>query len=190
MKGTAWGARNRVDQPGGHRELAPGAAMDTGLADLARNLHQLSRGSVRRTRCKEGNLAYFYDHWGYRHYDVVVQFDCDHRPSPTYLAEMVRPFTDPAVGYVAAPSVCDANAATSWAARGRLYREATFHGAFQLGHSDGWAPACIGSHYAVRTTALQDIGGLRAPPPPGVSTPLPLHPGGWRRAVSVPPPGR
>ena len=48
MKGTAGGARNRVDQPGRHRELAPGAAVDVGLADLARSLHQLSRGSVRK----------------------------------------------------------------------------------------------------------------------------------------------
>ena len=64
----------------------------------------------RRTKCKEGNLAYFYDHWGYRSYDVVAQLDCDHRPSPTYLASMVRPFADPAIGYVAAPSVCDTNA--------------------------------------------------------------------------------
>ncbi|MGI8449261.1 MAG: hypothetical protein ACR2MP_19190 [Streptosporangiaceae bacterium] len=91
----------------------------------------------RRTKCKEGNLAYFYDYWGYRYYDVVAQLDCDHRPSRTYLAEMVRPFSDPAIGYVAAPSVCDANAPQSWSARGRLYREASFHGAFQLGHSDG-----------------------------------------------------
>lgn len=114
----------------------------------------------RRTKCKEGNLAYFYDHWGYRSYDVVAQLDCDHKPSPTYLAEMVRPFSDPAVGYVAAPSVCDSNAAESWSARGRLYAEATFHGAFQLGHSAGWSPLCIGSHYAVRTAALRDIGGI------------------------------
>ena len=49
----------------------------------------------RRTKCKEGNLAYFYDHWGYRSYDVVAQLDCDHRPSPTYLSEMVRPVFRP-----------------------------------------------------------------------------------------------
>ncbi|SHN48253.1 Glycosyl transferase family 21, partial [Cryptosporangium aurantiacum] len=64
----------------------------------------------RRKKCKEGNLAYFYDHYGYRDYDVVSQLDCDHIPSPTYLAEMVRPFADDSIGYVAAPSVCDTNA--------------------------------------------------------------------------------
>ena len=71
----------------------------------------------RRTKCKEGNLAYFYDHWGYRNYDVVAQLDCDHRPSRSYLTEVVRPFSDPAIGYVSAPSVCDTNASTSWSAR-------------------------------------------------------------------------
>jgi cellulose synthase/poly-beta-1,6-N-acetylglucosamine synthase-like glycosyltransferase len=139
----------------------------------------------RRTRCKEGNLAYFYDHWGYRNYDVVAQLDCDHRPSPTYLAEMVRPFADPAIGYVAAPSVCDANAAGSWAARGRLHREASFHGAFQLGHSDGWAPACIGSHYAVRTCALRDIGGIGPELAEDFSTSFLLNSAGWHGAFAI-----
>jgi hypothetical protein len=79
----------------------------------------------------------------------VVQLDADHVPETGYLTEMVRPFTDPKIGYVAAPSVCDANAADSWAARGRLYREANLHGPVQVG-SNGWlAPVCFGSHYAV-----------------------------------------
>ena len=32
----------------------------------------------RRTRCKEGNLAFFYDHFGYDDYDFVCQLDADH----------------------------------------------------------------------------------------------------------------
>ena len=139
----------------------------------------------RRTRCKEGNLAYFYDHWGYRWYDVVAQLDCDHRPAPTYLAEVVRPFSDPAVGYVAAPSVCDTNAESSWSARGRLYREATFHGAFQLGHSDGWGPLCIGSHYAVRTKALREIGGIGPELAEDFSTSYLLNSAGWHGAFAI-----
>jgi cellulose synthase (UDP-forming) len=139
----------------------------------------------RRTKCKEGNLAYFYDHWGYRNYEVVVQLDCDHRPSPTYLAEMVRPFSDPAIGYVAAPSICDANAGYSWAARGRLHREATFHGAYQLGYSAGWAPLCIGSHYAVRTRALKDIGGIGPELAEDFSTTFLLNSAGWHGAFAI-----
>lgn len=139
----------------------------------------------RRTRCKEGNLAFFYDHWGYAHYDVVAQLDCDHIPSSTYLAEMVRPFADPAIGYVAAPSVCDRNASDSWAARGRLHREAGFHGPFQAGHSGGLAPSCIGSHYAVRTAALREIGGLGPELAEDFSTSFLLTSAGWQSAFAV-----
>lgn len=114
----------------------------------------------RRTRCKEGNLAYFYDSHGYADYDVVAQFDCDHVPEPGYLEAILRPFSDPAVGYVAAPSMCDANRADSWAGRGRLYAEAMVHGAHQASHNGGLTPTCIGSHYAVRTAALARAGGL------------------------------
>jgi len=139
----------------------------------------------RRTRCKEGNLAYFYDHWGYRQYDVVAQLDCDHRPAPTYLAEMIRPFADPAVGYVAAPSVCDVNAANSWTARGRLYREATFHGPFQLGHTGRLGPLCIGSHYAVRTAALRQVGGIGPELAEDFSTTFLLNVAGWQGIFAI-----
>lgn len=158
-----------------------------GVMLASRNgVEQYHRGTwPRRTKCKEGNLAYFYDYWGYRYYDVVAQLDCDHRPSRTYLAEMVRPFSDPAIGYVAAPSVCDTNAAESWSARGRLYREASFHGAFQLGHSDGWGPTCIGSHYAVRTRALRDIGGIGPELAEDFSTSFLLNTAGWHGAFAI-----
>jgi cellulose synthase (UDP-forming) len=133
----------------------------------------------RRTRSKEGNLAYFYDRWGYREYDVVAQLDADHRPAPTYLREIVRAFADPRVGYVAAPSVCDANAGESWAARGRLYKEATFHGPQQAGGHHAIPPTCIGSHYAVRTQALQEIGGVGPELAEDFSTSLMMNAFGW-----------
>ncbi|WP_354700849.1 hypothetical protein DSM112329_01141 [Paraconexibacter sp. AEG42_29] len=134
----------------------------------------------RRTRCKEGNLAYFYDMYGYREYDVVAQLDADHVPEPDYLAHMLRPFADPIVGYVAAPSVCDRNAARSWAARGRLYAEAVLHGPMQSGHSGGYAPSCIGSHYAVRTRALREAGGLGPELAEDFTTTLMLSSHGWQ----------
>jgi cellulose synthase (UDP-forming) len=133
----------------------------------------------RRTKCKEGNLAYFYDTVGYDAYDVVSQLDADHVPAPDYLAAVVRPFGDPSVGYVAAPSVCDANASAGWTVRGRLYREAAMHGPVQAGCNDGWAPVCIGSHYAVRTQALREVGGLGPDLAEDYSTTLWLQSGGW-----------
>lgn len=139
----------------------------------------------RRTRCKEGNLAYFYDHWGYRCYDVVAQLDCDHVPGPDYLAAMVRPFADDAVGYVAAPSVCDAGADNSWSARGRLHREATFHGPLQAGHGPTLAPVCIGSHYAVCTAAVAEIGGVGPELAEDFSTTLLLNSAGWQGVFAL-----
>lgn len=138
----------------------------------------------RRTRCKEGNLAFFYDRTGYDDYDVVAQLDCDHVPGPTYLAEMTRPFTDPAIGYVAAPSICDSNQDSSWSARGRLHKEGTFHGPFQLGHHAGFAPLCIGSHYAVRTDALRQIGGVGPELAEDFSTTFLLNSAGWEGAFA------
>lgn len=139
----------------------------------------------RRRRCKEGNLAWFYDNWGYRDYDVVSQLDADHLPDSDYLAAMVRPFADPAIGYVAAPSICDSNARTSWAVRGRLFHEATFHGPHQLGHNSGLSPVGIGSHYAVRTAALRSIGGLGPELAEDFSTSYLLTIAGWSSAFAI-----
>jgi len=139
----------------------------------------------RRTRCKEGNLAYFYDNYGYDNYDFVCQMDADHVPAPNYLMEMLRPFNDPSVGYVSAPSICDKNAAQSWSARGRLHVEGTLHGALQAGYSGGLAPLCIGSHYAVRTAALKEIGGLGPELAEDHSTSLLMNAGGWRGVHAI-----
>jgi cellulose synthase (UDP-forming) len=134
----------------------------------------------RRTRCKEGNLAFFYDYYGYELYDFVVQLDADHVPEQSYLREMLRPFADPGVGYVSAPSICDKNASDSWSARGRLDAEGSLHGSLQAGYSGGWAPICIGSHYAVRTKALKAIGGLGPELAEDHSTTLMMNAHGWR----------
>jgi cellulose synthase (UDP-forming) len=133
----------------------------------------------RRTKCKEGNLAYFYDKYGYERYDLVVQMDADHAPQEGYLEHMIAPFTDPKVGYVAAPSINDTNTQNSWAARARLQSEAAVHGPIQAGTNDGWTPICIGSHYAVRTEALKQIGGLGPELAEDYSTTLLMKSNGW-----------
>ena len=180
--------------------LSQTVAHDTWLADedpdqetldwcRAQGVHVSTRKGVaayhnkswpRRTRCKEGNLAYFYDHYGYERYDIVSQLDADHVPEPGYLHEMLRPFADPKVGYVSAPSICSRNASHSWAARSRLHTEAVFHGVVQAGYANGWAPMCIGSHYAVRTKALRAVGGLGPELAEDHSTSMILNAGGWK----------
>ena len=139
----------------------------------------------RRKKCKEGNLAWFYDNFGYKHYDFVSQLDGDHVPTSGYLEAMLRPFHDPTVGYVTAPSICSNNARNSWIARGRLYLEATLHGVIQAGCNDGYVSVCIGSHYAVRTKALQMSGGLGPELAEDNSTSLLLASHGWQGRHSI-----
>ncbi|MEY2472444.1 MAG: hypothetical protein QOK28_1773 [Actinomycetota bacterium] len=139
----------------------------------------------RRTKSKEGNLAFFYDAVGYDNYDVVSQLDADHVPARDYLAAMVRPFADPKVGYVSAPSICDANEDKGWTVKGRLYKEATLHGPVQAGSNDGLAPVCIGSHYAVRTKALREVGGIGPELAEDYTTTLWLQSAGWDGVFSI-----
>jgi cellulose synthase/poly-beta-1,6-N-acetylglucosamine synthase-like glycosyltransferase len=139
----------------------------------------------RRTKCKEGNLAFFYDQYGYANYDFVVQLDADHVPTESYLEEMLRGFVYANVGYVSAPSICDKNAEQSWSARARLYVEGALHGPLQTGYTGGLAPLCIGSHYAVRTTALKEIGGLGPELAEDHSTTLIMNAHGWRGVHAV-----
>lgn len=138
----------------------------------------------RRSKCKEGNLAYFYDHFGYKNYDVVVQLDADHIPQEGYLIAMLQPFNNPEIGYVAAPSICNLNADRSWVARGRLFGESVLHGPMQLGLNHSYAPLCFGSHYAVRTKALEQVGGLGPELAEDHSTTLLLNAHGWRGAFA------
>ncbi len=133
----------------------------------------------RRTKSKEGNLAFFYDHWGYREYDIVCQFDADHVPRRNYLSTILRGFANPRVGYVATPSVCSAGSEGSWTSRGRLHKEAPLHGLLQAGHNAGFGPTCVGSHYAVRTRALREIGGIGPELAEDFSTSFLLAAHGW-----------
>ncbi|MDO9407973.1 glycosyltransferase family 2 protein [Patulibacter sp.] len=139
----------------------------------------------RRKRCKEGNLAFFYDTVGYDRYDVVAQLDADHVPDRDYLRRITAPFAKRDVGYVAAPSICDLNAEQSWAARGRLHEEAMLHGVMHAGAGGGYAPSCIGSHYAVRTSAVRSIGGLGPDLAEDFSTTLLLSAAGWDGAFAI-----
>jgi len=82
-------------------------------------------------------------------------------------------------------SICDSNAAESWAARGRLYAEGNLHGALQAGYSAIGGPLCFGSHYAVRTSALREIGGLGPELAEDHSTTMMMCAHGWRGAHAI-----
>ena len=156
--GTTSGSATRRRTTGSWRG-AGSTASACRAAKASRSYHRATW--PRRTRCKEGNLAYFYDHWGYRDYDVVAQLDCDHVPGPR--------LSDRRGAAVRRPR-CRVRRR---AQRLRRERRRVVGGAWPAppgghharsapdsGTTAGSAPVCIGSHYAVRTAALREIGGF------------------------------
>lgn len=63
--------------------------------------------------------------------------------------------------------------------------ESTMHGTLQAGYNGGWTPMCIGSHYAVRTAALKEVGGLGPELAEDHSTSLILAANGWEGVHSI-----
>ncbi len=116
-----------------------------------------------KAKTKAGNYNAWLDWLAERGivYDILLQMDTDHVPQPGYMMEMLRPFADPAVAYVAAPSITSGNRAESWVVAARCEVEATLHGALQMGYNGGFAPLIIGSHAAFRVAALWRIGGFQ-----------------------------
>lgn len=134
----------------------------------------------RKKKCKEGNLMYFYDHYGYTDYDFTIQFDADHAPEINFAREVMKEFNDPKVGYVSTPSICDINLDQSWTVKARLFWEATLHGPIQSGANDGLAPMCFGSHYSLRVKALEEIGGIGPEIAEDYTTTAMLNAYGWK----------
>jgi cellulose synthase/poly-beta-1,6-N-acetylglucosamine synthase-like glycosyltransferase len=120
----------------------------------------------RRTKCKEGNLRYWYENH-IDEYDVVCQFDADHVPRPDYLRRVLWRFNDEKVGYVAMPNL--STRAPCWFGRARRELEAPYYGSFlgslgaRFDDSSFFMPSCTGSHYAVSTAAVRAIGGGLGP---------------------------
>ncbi len=150
-----------------------------GQADYHREIHP------RKAKTKEGNLAYFYDNWGYNNYDFVVQFDADHAPEPDFLKNVMLEFNDPSVGYVTSPSITDGNLESSWTVRARCYWESTNHGPIQSGANNGFAPQMFGSHYSHRISALKNINGIAPEIAEDLTTTLTYNSKGWKGSHAV-----
>jgi cellulose synthase (UDP-forming) len=115
-----------------------------------------------QARTKAGNVNAWLDHIASAgiDYDVFVQLDVDHRPSPEYLERTLGYFGDPGVAWVQAPSVyADVG---HWTARGLAEQDLLFHGPLQMGfYGHSHTPFIIGSHTSYRMTAVREIGGFQ-----------------------------
>ncbi len=115
-----------------------------------------------QAKTKAGNVNAWIDHVlaSGLHYDVFVQFDVDHRPSPDYLLNTLGHFADPSVGWVQAPSVC--GNLEHWTARGQAEQETALQGPLQMGfYGHSRTPFIIGSHTSYRMSAIREIGGYQ-----------------------------
>jgi len=111
---------------------------------------------------KAGNVNAWLDHVSAigEDYEVFVQMDIDHVPRPDYLDRVLGYFTDPAIAWVQAPSVC--GNLDSWAARGLAEQDLIFQGPLQMGfYGATGTPFIIGSHTTYRTAAIRSIGGFQ-----------------------------
>ncbi|HUY75168.1 MAG TPA: glycosyltransferase family 2 protein [Ktedonobacterales bacterium] len=114
-----------------------------------------------KAKYKAGNYNAWLDLIGYEQYDILIQMDTDHAPTPTYLQEVLRPFANPDVAYVAAPSDVSGNINQSWLVKARVSLDSILHGPMQMGFNHRLCPIVIGSHWAVRIPALKAIGGFQ-----------------------------
>jgi cellulose synthase (UDP-forming) len=164
-------ALTRVSYPHDSWVLDEGA--DPDVERLARELgvRYFTRSGVPRynepgppfqAKTKAGNVNAWLDHVASAgiEYDVFVQLDIDHRPSPEYLERTLGYFDDPRVAWVQAPSVyADLD---RWTARGLAEQDLLLHGPLQMGfYGHSHTPFIIGSHTSYRTTAIREIGGFQ-----------------------------
>jgi cellulose synthase (UDP-forming) len=115
-----------------------------------------------QAKTKAGNVNAWLDHVGMHDldYDVFVQLDIDHHPTPEYLDRTLGYFDDPAVAWVQAPSV--AGNLEHWTARGLAEQDVVLQGPLQMGfYGHSHTPFIIGSHTTYRTEAVRGIGGFQ-----------------------------
>jgi cellulose synthase (UDP-forming) len=164
-------ALTRVSYPHDSWVLDEGA--DPQVESLARQLgvRYFTRSGVPRynepgppfqAKTKAGNVNAWLDHIASAgiYYDVFVQLDIDHQPSPEYLERTLGYFEDPHVAWVQAPSVyADLD---HWTARGLAEQDLLLHGPLQMGfYGHSHTPFIIGSHTSYRMTAIREIGGFQ-----------------------------
>jgi cellulose synthase (UDP-forming) len=113
------------------------------------------------SRTKHGNYNAWLDAVGYEKYDLVVNFDPDHVPEPTFLTRTLGYFDDEQIAYVQAAQVYY-NQSASFVARGAAEETYAYYSSIQMTSYALGYPIVTGCHSAQRVTALQQVGGFAA----------------------------
>lgn len=122
--------------------------------------YQTENGSFEQ-RTKHGNYNSWLTEVAFERYDVVVTFDADHVPEPSYLERTLGHLRDPGVGYVQAPQVYY-NQDASFIARGAAEEVYAFYSSHQMASYAMGEPIVTGSHSIHRVAALREVGGFPA----------------------------
>jgi cellulose synthase (UDP-forming) len=112
-----------------------------------------------QARSKHGNYNAWLDVVGFAQYDIVVNFDPDHVPEPSFLLEVLGYFNAPRVGYVQAAQAYY-NQRASFIARGAAEETYAYYSATQMASYALGLPIVTGCHTAHRVAALQQVGGF------------------------------
>lgn len=135
-------------------------------------------------RTKHGNYNAWLDAVGYDRYDVIVGFDPDHVPLPSFLTRTLGYLRDDRVGYVQAAQVYY-NQSASFVARGAAEESYSYYSSVQMtAHALGY-PIVTGCHNVHRTTALRQVGGFAAHEADDLLITVHYRASGWR-GVYVP----
>ncbi|MGH9674290.1 MAG: glycosyltransferase [Bryobacteraceae bacterium] len=137
-----------------------------------------------QTGTKHGNYNAWLSAIGFRDYDIIVAFDPDHIPFPSFLDDVLGYFDDPKVGYVQAPQAYY-NQRASFIAAGAAAETYEFNSTTQMASHRLGYPVVMGCHNAHRATALQQVGGFAAHDADDLLITTRYRSNGWR-GVYVP----
>jgi cellulose synthase/poly-beta-1,6-N-acetylglucosamine synthase-like glycosyltransferase len=111
--------------------------------------------------------------------DIVVIFDIDHAPEPTFLLRSLPHFVNPEVGFVQVMLTFDNNA-DGWVAQAAGESSMDFYNPTSVGADRVGSATLIGSNALIRRIALDDIGGYKPGLAEDLATSIRLHAAGWQ----------
>ena len=130
-------------------------------------------------RSKHGNInawrAYLKENQ--QKYDIIAGVDTDHVPQPNYLERLLGYFRDPNVAYVVGPQVYGnyGPGLKGLVARWAESQASFFQSTIQRAGNTSESPMFVGTNYAIRTAALDQIGGFQPCITEDMATGLAIH---------------
>jgi cellulose synthase/poly-beta-1,6-N-acetylglucosamine synthase-like glycosyltransferase len=130
-------------------------------------------------RTKHGNFNAWRAHLKKRgmHYDILAGVDTDQVPKANFLERLLGYFRDPDVAYVVGPQVYGnyGPGLGSLVARWAESQASFFQSTIQRAGNASASPMFVGTNYAVRMPALDQIGGFQACITEDMATGLAIH---------------